>query len=85
MKVRFLPAAVIEFIKELAYYSKARPREEDDELCRPRHDLQTGRVASASEPPSCRRDCKNQGLRSPEKRTIAHGDRENAGPEPLRA
>ena len=25
MKVRFLPAAEIEFIKELAYYSKARP------------------------------------------------------------
>ena len=25
MKVRFLPAAELEFIKELAYYSKARP------------------------------------------------------------
>ena len=25
MKVRFLPAAEIEFIKEIAYYSKARP------------------------------------------------------------
>ncbi|MDP1648572.1 MAG: type II toxin-antitoxin system RelE/ParE family toxin [Rubrivivax sp.] len=25
MKVRFLPAAEIEFIKELAYYSKTRP------------------------------------------------------------
>lgn len=25
MKVRFLPAAELEFIRELAYYSKARP------------------------------------------------------------